>query len=159
MTEALCRRRGAAAFGATNCVSARLAYEAYGAIRNLAVILIAILIVCAPSAASADVIVVQNEYYAKAGKEDDVLQTRIEASRIRKDLGLAVGRILVNFGEHPGESATVIWECVYPSMEARESDVRALEESREFKAVQLRMQGLLDRFDRNVWLTSEPQHE
>jgi len=100
-----------------------------------------------------DPIVVQNTYYAKAGKEAEVLATRLEASRIRESLGLAVGRVLVKVEPGANGQATVIWECEYPSVEAREKDVAAVEKSAEFTAIQAKMRTLIDNFERTVWRT------
>jgi len=100
---------------------------------------------------AAEPIVVQNLYYPKPGLEADVLRTRLEASAVRRKLGLQVGRVLSRTNPTTGEPY-VIWECDYPSLEAREKDAAAAENAPEFKAVQARMSPLLARFERSVWL-------
>jgi hypothetical protein len=100
-------------------------------------------------------IVVQNIYYARPGKEADVLATRLEASRIRASLGLAVGRVLVKVDPGAEGQATVIWECEYPSLAEREKDAAAVEKSAEFTAIQARMRALIDNFERHVWRAAQ----
>lgn len=100
--------------------------------------------------ACANPIVVQNHYYPKPGLEQQVLETRLRASAVRRDLGLEVGRVLVRTNPVDGQSY-VIWECDYPSLEAREKDAAAAEGAAAFKAVQDKMGGLIARFERIVW--------
>lgn len=108
------------------------------------------LMVGAAHAASADAIVVQNHYYPKSGLEQQVLETRLRASAVRRELGLEVGRVLVRTNPVDGQSY-VVWECDYPSLEAREKDAAAAEGAAAFKAVQAKMGGLTARFERIVW--------
>jgi len=49
-----------------------------------------------------------------------------------------------------------IWECEYPSVEAREKDVAAVEKSAEFTAIQAKMRTLIDNFERTVWRATTP---
>jgi ketosteroid isomerase-like protein len=99
-------------------------------------------------------IVVQNYYFPKPGKELEVMETRKRASAVRAQLGLPVGRILQRSSESTTQ-AYMIWECEYPSLQAREEDVTRLEQSEEFKKVQDHMGTLLEKFDRGVWLIRE----
>lgn len=98
-------------------------------------------------------IVVMNQYWAKDGKVQEVYQLRLHASEIRKELGLPVGRVLLKTTA-AGESPTVIWECEYPSNEAREKDVQKLRESGKFDEVMKEMRTLADKFERTVYETS-----
>ncbi|SHI03003.1 protein of unknown function [Chryseolinea serpens] len=107
-----------------------------------------------PTLQSNAVIVVQNYYYPKPGKELEVLETRRRASQVRAQLGLPVGRILQRTVESTAQ-AFVVWECEYPSLQAREDDVKRLDQSEEFKKVQDHMGTLLEKFDRGVWLIRE----
>lgn len=97
-----------------------------------------------------EAIVVQNHYYPKPGLEREVLRTRLEASAVRRELGLEVGRVLLRTGDADGQPY-VVWECDYPSVQAREKDAAAAEGAPAFKAVQEKMGTLIARFERRVW--------
>ncbi|MBD2705853.1 hypothetical protein IC229_34970 [Spirosoma sp. BT702] len=97
----------------------------------------------------ADTILVQNHYYPKPGKEDEVYKWRLHASEVRSKLGLPKGRVLKKLNGTGGPF--VIWECEYPSPEARQKDVAVLDQSEEFKQVQAHMTTLLDKFERYVF--------
>jgi hypothetical protein len=75
---------------------------------------------------------------------------RLEASAVRKKLGLAVGTVFLRKSEADG-APLVIWECEYPSIEAREADAAKAEASPEFGTVQKRMGELFVQFKRDVW--------
>jgi hypothetical protein len=94
-------------------------------------------------------IVIQNMYWAKPGKADDVYRWRLHASDVRAKLGLPRGRVL----RRKGDSATlpdVIWECEYPSTDARSKDVERISRSSEFKQVEEHMDTLILHFDRII---------
>jgi hypothetical protein len=95
-------------------------------------------------------IVVQNYYWAKEDKIDEVYAHRLYASEVRESLGLAVGRVLKRIGKE-GELSHVIWECEYASQEARDEDIRKLTESGEFEPVMKKMGTLIDKFERGVY--------
>lgn len=95
-------------------------------------------------------IVVLNQYWAKDGKIEEVYQHRLYASEIRRKLGLAVGRVLLNT-ELDGKSPHVIWECEYPSIEARKKDTKLLLESGQFDDVMEKMGKLIDKFERRIY--------
>jgi len=94
-------------------------------------------------------LIVQNVYYPRAGMEDDVLATRLEASAVRTRLGLETGRVLLRV-EGPEGGPHVMWEAEYESQAAREADVAALDGT-DFEAVADHMGTLLDGFERTVW--------
>jgi hypothetical protein len=98
----------------------------------------------------ADTIVVQNLYFPKPGLEQEVLKTRLEASSVRRKLGLQVGRVLLHNNEVDGQPY-VIWECDYPTLQAREKDAAAAENAPAFQAVQKKMSDLIARFERTLW--------
>ena len=100
-------------------------------------------------------VLVQNKYFPKPGQEDAVLATRLEASAVRKKLGLEVGVVLLRRSEADG-SALVIWECEYPSIEARQADAAKAEGSAAFKAVQSKMRPLTEKFERHTWQIISP---
>lgn len=100
-------------------------------------------------------IVVQNLYFPKPGKELEVLAWRLKASSVRAKLGLREGRVLKNSAAGTGHPF-VVWECEYPSLQAREEEVAALDRSSEFKQVQDHMSTLLDKFDRIVLEVVKP---
>lgn len=100
-------------------------------------------------------VLVQNWYYPKPGQEGAVLATRLEASNVRKQLGLAVGRVLLRVSDEDG-GPLVIWECEYPTLAARESDSAAAVGTKEFSAVQAKMRGFIERFERKTWELRNP---
>jgi len=95
-------------------------------------------------------IVVQNLYFVRAGQERQALDTRRAASRVRAGAGRPVGRILVRL-DATATGPAFIWECDYPDLAAREADMAWADGSAAFRAVQERMGGLLDRFERVVF--------
>jgi len=95
-------------------------------------------------------IIVQNYYWAKEGKIEDVYKYRLYASQVRDSLGLTVGRVLKRIGAK-GELSHIIWECEYSSEVARKEDVRKLTESGAFKKVTEKMGTLIDKFTRGVY--------
>lgn len=95
-------------------------------------------------------ILVQNKYYPKPGQEEVVLATRLEASAVRARLGLPTGIVLLRKNEVDG-APVVVWECEYPSIEARRADAAAAEAAPEFKAVQAKMRGITVKFERVAW--------
>lgn len=95
-------------------------------------------------------IVVQNFYFPKQGKENEVMETRRHASKVREQAGLPAGRILLRISESTSQPY-IVWECEYPSIKAREDDVASLDHSAEFTKVQNHMSTLLEKFDRAMW--------
>ena len=95
-------------------------------------------------------IIVQNYYWAKEGKVNEVYAHRLYASQVRDSLGLAVGRVLKRIGTN-GELSHVIWECEYASEAARKEDVRLLTDSGAFEKVTEKMGTLIDKFARGVY--------
>lgn len=95
-------------------------------------------------------IIVQNYYWAKEGKIDEVYAHRLYASKVRDSLGLAVGRVLKRIGEN-GELSHVIWECEYSSESARMEDVRILTASGAFEKVTKKMRTLIIKFERGIY--------
>jgi hypothetical protein len=94
-------------------------------------------------------IVVQNMYWAKPGLEAQVYQWRLHASDVRARLGLPRGRVLLR-QEASDTLPDIIWECSYPSMEARSKDVAVTSQSPEFHQVEEHMDTLIRKFDRMV---------
>jgi len=101
-------------------------------------------------------IVVMNHYWAKEGKREEVYQHRLYASEVRKNIGLEVGRVLLNT-ETKGESPDVTWICEYQSKEARDKDVQLLQNSGQFDEVMKKMDTLTDKFERTVYKISNGQ--
>ncbi len=95
-------------------------------------------------------IVVHNYYWAKEGKTEEVYAHRLYASEVRKELGLAVGRVLKRT-KVEGELPNVIWECEYSSEEARNEDVRKLTESGAFDSITKKMGALIRKFNRGIY--------
>lgn len=92
-------------------------------------------------------IVVQNWCFIRVGAEDEALEVRREASRVRKEAGRPVGRILIPAASGP-EIPTFIWECDYVDDAHREADAAWADASPEFSAARARMGTLLERFER-----------
>ena len=95
-------------------------------------------------------IIVQNYYWAKEGKIQEVYEHRKYACEVRKNLGFAVGRVLLR-KDSQGGLAHVIWECEFPSEAARQEDIRLLSESGAFEEVMEKMGTLIDKFDRATY--------
>lgn len=115
-----------------------------------------LLIALSALAQEAKPIVVQNLYYPKSGKEEQVFQWRLHASEVRVKLGLPAGRV---FRKISGDATYyVVWECDYPSPAAREADVRKIDQSPEFTKVQEHMGTLIQKFKRNIWEVNYPVH-
>lgn len=93
-------------------------------------------------------IIVQNQYYPKPGKENEVYQCRLHGSDVRARLGLPKGKVLRKMNETGRE--IVVWECEYPSLEERKKDVASLEQSEEFRRVQEHMSTLVEKFERKI---------
>lgn len=98
-------------------------------------------------------IIVMNQYWAKDGMIEEVYNHRLYASQVRKNLGLKVGRVLLNT-KTDNESAHVIWECEYDSIEARNKDTQLLMESGQFDEVMEKMGTLIDNFERTIYEVS-----
>jgi hypothetical protein len=100
-------------------------------------------------------IVVRNSYWAKPGLEEAVYRHRLYASEVRREQGLAVGRVLMRLEESEG-APDVVWECEYESSEARQLDLEQLTASGAFEDVMEHMGTLIERFDRTVWRVGDP---
>lgn len=98
-------------------------------------------------------IVVQNEYFPKPGKEKEVYELRVQATKILAKLGVPKGRVLerMNIKDRP----YVMWECDYASIEEREKVVKLVSQSADFKRVETMMGTLINRFERFTWKTAE----
>ena len=101
-------------------------------------------------------IVVQNRYFIKPGREQEGLETRRAASRVRAVEGRPTGRILCSTGPQEGDSPTFIWECEYAGLDARQADLDWADGSEAFTAVRRRMGGLLERFERLTFEVDQP---
>lgn len=113
----------------------------------------------APAKATGHPIVVQNYYYARPGKAEEVYRWRLHASQVRARLGLPVGRVLLRqpptgAAETDGDLPDVVWECEYADASAREADLARLTASGEFEAVEQHMQTLIRGFRRAVFSVS-----
>jgi sugar/nucleoside kinase (ribokinase family) len=100
-------------------------------------------------------IVVQNRYYIRPGPESEGLATRRQASSVRAHEGRPTGRILVSTGPQEGDPPTFIWECEYPGLDARQSDLDWAAASEAFTAVRRLMGTLLEHFERLTFEVDE----
>lgn len=101
-------------------------------------------------------LVVQNYYYAKPGKAEEVYRWRLHASEVRAGLGLARGRVLkrVRLSDDPVDSTDlpdVVWECEYADRAARDADLARLDASGQFVPVERHMEGLIRQFRRPIF--------
>lgn len=102
-------------------------------------------------------IIVQNHYYPKVGKFDEVLALRIAASKLLKEFGLSAGRVLVNrqtMDKARGkqqEVASVTWVAEYESLEALKNELNSFtpdKASRFKKEILNKMKLLVERAKR-----------
>lgn len=100
----------------------------------------------------------RTHYYAKPGLRDDVLQTRRDASEVRRRIGLDPGTIHVA-GDGAEEGPDVQWECSFASRRANDDDMKARAESAEFEAIRARMRTLVRRFERHLLCRDQPGGE
>ena len=106
---------------------------------------------------SAKKIIVQNFYYPKPGKFDEVLALRIEASKLLKEFGFSSGMVFVNrqtMDRQKGkeaEVASIIWHGEYESLESLKKEMNSwnpAQENRFQKEILSKMKLLIDRFKR-----------
>ena len=97
-------------------------------------------------------IVVQNEYFPKRGKEEQVYTLRLQASKVLTRLGVPNGRVLkgMNISDRP----YVMWECDYNSLEERQKAAELVSHSDRFKNVEKKMETLINHFERHTWQTT-----
>ena len=101
-------------------------------------------------------IIVQNSYYPKSGKFDDVLALRIAASKLLKEFGFSSGKVLVHRQtidslKGKEEVASVVWLCEYESLESLKKEMNSwnpAQENRFQKEILNKMKLLIDRFKR-----------
>jgi len=103
-------------------------------------------------------IIVENHYYPRPGKFDEVLALRIAASKLQKEFGFPAGRIMVNrqtrdmANGKKEEVAEVIWLTEYESLGSLDKELKsytAEQESRQ-KEIISKMSLLVDRFKRTT---------
>jgi len=97
-------------------------------------------------------IVEVTNYYAKSGMAAAVLKMRRRGTRLRLELGLPPGRILIGDG---ASGPDVRWDCSFISREVFETDLATRDTSPEFVAQRRQMGALLDRFERHVMVEDQ----
>lgn len=102
------------------------------------------------AAQTSTTIIEHTEYWAKAGKADEVYAWRRHASDVREKIGLRRGRVLRRQGPSDTQ-ADVIWEVEYANEAERLRDLKVRDESPEFTAVRDHMRTLYQKFDRSFW--------
>ena len=99
----------------------------------------------------------QNFYYPKPGKFDEVLALRVAASKLLKEFGSSPLKVLVNrqtIDRSKGkeaEVASIIWQVEYDSLETLKGEINSwtpAQENRFQKEILSKMKTLLDRFKR-----------
>ncbi|MDR7522686.1 MAG: hypothetical protein QN168_09515 [Armatimonadota bacterium] len=86
-------------------------------------------------------ILVHQRYFAKPGLLEQVIQTRVEASRRLIELGVPAGHIWLSARSEAGGSGVLpdlVWECTSPSLEERERMRRLQESDPTFHAIRTR---------------------
>jgi len=93
-------------------------------------------------------------YYPKPGKFDLVLQTRLTACEIRRDIGLPVGivQVATPFADDrvPSAEQIVHWELAFADEAQLNADLDARRQSAAFTAVRQQMNALVASFSRSV---------
>lgn len=102
-------------------------------------------------------IIVQNHYYPKPEKFAEVLELRIEASKLLKKFGFTAGQILVTrqtmdrASGKQGEIAAIVWQVEYKNLSALKTEINSFtaEQNKQFqKEILSKMKLLIDRFKR-----------
>jgi dienelactone hydrolase len=95
-------------------------------------------------------IVERTQYFAKPGRAEEVLAIRRRACAVRREIGLASGRVFTMAHGSQPDSPDVIWECRFHDAAAQAADLAARGASPAFEAVRKEMSAAIDRFDRYV---------
>lgn len=102
-------------------------------------------------------IIVENHYYPKPGKHDEVRALRIEASRLLIKFGFTAGQVLVTRQTMDRDSgkqdeiAAVVWRAEYKSLAALKAEVNSFtaeQEKQMKKEILSKMKLLINRFKR-----------
>lgn len=92
----------------------------------------------------------RTHYFAKPGLAEAVLAIRRQANAVRRELGLASGRIYTRGAADGTGVPDVIWECDFPDEAAQAADLSARARSEAFAAIRAEMTRHLSRFERHV---------
>lgn len=97
-------------------------------------------------------IVIQNYYYAKPGKEEEVLQWRIHACDVLKEIGVRPGRVMKcakrNDYASPEDMPDVIWIGEYPDQTTVDREWDLVRSTGKFEPVMEHMATLVRDFKR-----------
>lgn len=102
-------------------------------------------------------IIVQNYYYPKPGKLDEVRVLRVEASKLLKKFGLTAGQVLVSrqtmdrASGKQEEVATIIWHAEYQNLSALKKEMNSFtveQDSQMQTEILNKMKLLVNRFKR-----------
>ena len=91
----------------------------------------------------------RTNYWAQAGKIQQVLAVRRRASQIRAALGLPAGTIFVKVNEQD-EGPDVQWECAFDTLDQRARDLQARDDSSDFQNARQAMREVTQRFERHL---------
>jgi dienelactone hydrolase len=96
-------------------------------------------------------IVERTGYFARPGMREEVLAMRRAACDVRRDIGLAAGRVFImNRDASDERSPDVVWECAFHDADAHAADLKARADSPAFGDIRERMRALIDDFRRDV---------
>jgi len=108
-----------------------------------------------PNSLKSNSIIIQNYYYAKPGKEEEVLQWRIHACEVLEEIGVPAGRVVkcLNLKMNdvtPRDEPDVIAIVEYPDTASLNKASRLIASSNKFRAIEKHMDSLLRDFNRVV---------
>jgi hypothetical protein len=92
-------------------------------------------------------VIVQNRYFAKPGKGDEVYQWRLHACDVIEKLGSPRGIVLRGRGDNEPDA---IWQVEFQTREAARTMSAAVTATPEFKAVEAHMGTLIRRFESSL---------
>ncbi|MCB1493259.1 MAG: prolyl oligopeptidase family serine peptidase [Rhodobiaceae bacterium] len=96
----------------------------------------------------------RTSYHPKPGKFDAVLDLRLRACAVRREIGLREGDIYVETRDpdyHVGADGRIVhWECAFPGEAEQAADLAARGGSEAFRQVRNEMQFLIDDFSRSI---------
>lgn len=100
-------------------------------------------------------VIERTAYFAKPGRAAEVLEARRRACAVRLAIGLPAGEIFVKHEGGDGSEPDISWQCAFADEEAQAADLAARAASSAFEEVRDRMRGLIDRFERHVYRTTD----
>jgi hypothetical protein len=101
-------------------------------------------------------IIEQIRYFIHEENRDEVLETRRRVTRLRSQLGLPPGYILVA-DAMPDDAPALIWQCGYEHVAAMAAATTALMGNAEYEAARDRLGSLAVRVELELYMTDEDE--